>query len=178
MRYRRWPERGGTYFFTLTLQDRTSRLLVDRIDALRAATAQVRRRHPFAIDACVVLPDHLHAIWTLPREDADFAMRWMLVKSAFSRALPAGEYRQPSRRRRSERGIWQRRFWEHQIRDESDFAKHVDYVHYNPVRHGYAEAAAAWPYSTVHRYIERGLLPSDWGQCVHRPDEIRAGERA
>lgn len=164
MRYRRPSLRGGTYFFTLALQDRTSRLLVERIDILRRAVADVRRRHPFTIDACVVLPEHLHSIWALPEADSDFAMRWSLIKATFSRAIAADEYVGPSRRRRGERGIWQRRYWEHRIRDEADHANHVAYVHYNPVRHGHARFASHWPYSTIHRHIRAGLVTVDWAQ--------------
>ena len=114
----------------------------------------------------VVLPDHLHALWTLPPGDSDFSTRWMLVKSAFSRRYTqTTELRAPgpSRVRRREQAIWQRRFWEHQIRDERDLASHVDYIHYNPVKHGYVSAAKDWPYSSFHRYVRLGLCPLDWG---------------
>lgn len=149
--YRRLRIPGGCYFFTVNLEDRRSDLLVRNVDALREAVRSVRRARPFRIDAFVVLPDHLHAVWTLPDGDEDFPTRWRLIKKAFSRRLPAGEPRSPSRRRRGEREIWQRRYWEHAIRDERDFAAHVDYVHINPVKHGLAETPSDWPYSTVHR---------------------------
>lgn len=139
-------------------------MLVERVDILRKAVAGVRGRHPFMIDAWVVLPEHLHAVWTLPDADGDFAVRWSLIKTAFSRAVAADEYIGPSRRRRGERGIWQRRYWEHRIRDEADFAGHVAYVHYNPVRHGHAPCASGWPYSTIHRDIRAGLVASDWAR--------------
>lgn len=122
----------------------------------------VKRKHPFHIDAMVVLPEHLHAIWTLPTDDADFATRWMLVKAGFSRQAPPLERRSPSRVTKGERGIWQRRYWEHLIRDEKDFARHVDYIHFNPVKHGHAMRAVDWPYSSVHRYIRLGLVVPDW----------------
>ncbi|HEX7341212.1 MAG TPA: transposase [Rhodanobacteraceae bacterium] len=138
-------------------------LQLAHVDTLRAVVGKVKRERPFAIDAWVVLPEHLHAVWTLPRGDADFSTRWMLIKAGFSRALPRLEEVSASRRRKGERGIWQRRFWEHQIRDERDFASHVDYVHINPVKHGYVAKAAAWPYSSIHRYIRHGVLPADWG---------------
>ena len=148
--YQRVRIPGGCYFFTVNLAERGNNdLLVRHWPVLRTVIAEVRRAWPFRIDACVVLPDHLHSIWTLPADDADVAVRWMLVKTGFSRRLPAGEPRSASRRRRGERGIWQRRFWEHAIRDERDFAAHVDYVHFNPVRHGYVPEPQQWPYSTL-----------------------------
>jgi putative transposase len=150
--YRRLRIPGGCYFFTVNLEDRRSDLLVRHVDVLRQAVHTVRRARPFHIDAFAVLPDHLHAVWTLPEGDADFPTRWRLIKKAFSRRLPAGESRSPSRVRRGERGIWQRRYWEHAIRDDPDFAAHVDYVHSNPVKHGLVEKPADWPYSTVHRH--------------------------
>jgi putative transposase len=124
--YRRNFIPGGCQFFTTNLAERKSRLLTDQIDRLRAAFRYVRDRHPFTIDAIVVLPDHLHAIWSLPDGDADFATRWRLIKAAFSRALPKGERISPSRLRKDERGIWQRRYWEHTLRDERDYSRHVD----------------------------------------------------
>ena len=150
--YRRIRIPGGCYFFTVNLAERGNNdLLVRHVAVLRAVIAAVRRERPFRIDACVVLPDHLHCVWTLPEEDDDIAVRWMLIKTTFSRRLPPGEPRSASRRRRGERGIWQRRFWEHAIRDDHDFAAHVDYVHLNPVRHGYVTEPEAWPYSTFRR---------------------------
>lgn len=163
MRYRRSNIAGATYFFTVAVADRRSSLLVDRIDVLRSAVAYVKRRQPFSIDAFVVLPDHLHAVWTLPPGDADFSTRWALIKAAFSRAVPAVEPVAVSRLRKGERGLWQRRFWEHLIRDDDDLARHVDYVHFNPVKHGYVRRASQWPYSSMHRYIRSGLLAEDWG---------------
>src|SRR5262245_18124287 len=135
--YRRNVVPGGTYFFTLNLVDWRSRLLTQNIAALRSAFREIRSRHPFGIDAIVVLPDHLHALWTLPAGDTGFAMRWRLIKSAFSRTLPKLEAISASRSARGERGIWQRRYWEHTVRDERDFAHHVDYIHFNPVKHGH-----------------------------------------
>jgi REP-associated tyrosine transposase len=162
MRYRRAKTSGGTYFFTVNLADRSRRLLVERIDDLRSTVRIVKRRHPFEIVAWVVLPDHLHAIWTLPRGDADFSSRWMLIKAGFSRRIEGGESIRESRRLKGERGIWQRRFWEHQIRNDDDLRRHVDYVHINPVKHGYANCAADWPYSSIHRCIRAGELAADW----------------
>ena len=160
--YRRNVVSGATYFFTVNLADRRQSLLIDNIDALRAAFRETRSRHPFAIEAIVVLPDHLHAIWTLPEGDGDFAMRWSLIKARFSRTVPGGEPVSESRRGRRERGIWQRRYWEHTIRDENDFVRHVDYIHFNPVKHGYVKNAADWPFSSFHRMVRQGLYPADW----------------
>jgi putative transposase len=124
--YRRNLIAGGRYFFTVNLADRRLGLLVDHVDLLRAAFRSARVRHPFDIDAIVVLPDHLHTIWTLPEGDSDFATRWRLIKATFSRGLPQGERVSTSRLRKSERGIWQRRYWEHTLRDEEDLARHAD----------------------------------------------------
>src|SRR5438132_8575144 len=153
---------GGSYFFTVNLEDRRSNLLTDHIELLRAAFRYVQVRHPFTVEATVILPDHLHAIWTLPEGDADFATRWRLIKSAFSRHLAAGERLSTSRSSRRERGIWQRRFWEHTLRDDADYARHVDYVHFNPVKHGHVTQVRDWPYSSFHRMVRGGCLSEDW----------------
>jgi len=152
MRYRRVVVAGGTYFFTVNIDDRKGTLLVDHVDILRDVVKRVKLRHSFEIDAMVVLPDHLHAIWTLPEGDINYAKRWGLIKAGFSRRLNFNEHRSLSRRKKGERGIWQRRFWEHLIRDERDFNRHVEYIHNNPVKHGYIDNAAEWPYSSIHRF--------------------------
>jgi len=176
--YRRNFARGGTYFFTVNLEDRRHTLLTDHIDHLRAAFRYTRTRHSFLVDAIVVLPEHLHAIWTLPDGDLDYATRWRLIKSTFSRALPTGEVVSRSRFERGERGIWQRRYWEHTLRDESDFARHVDYIHFNPVKHGHVSRVADWPYSSFHRMVRLGVFPEDWGGDVRYVDDgARYGER-
>ena len=165
-RYIRARTPGATYFFTVVLQDRGARYLVDHVAELRACFAEVKGKHPFAIDAMVVLPEHLHAIWTLPETDADFSMRWMLVKQAFTRRLQAGGLLEPTAaesRPRGRRSLWHNRFWEHQITDEDDFRRHVDYIHFNPVKHGWVLRAREWPYSSLHRYVRAGQLPADWG---------------
>lgn len=146
---------GARIFFTVALQQRGSSLLCTKVQRLREAVAFTRHERPFGIDAWVVLPDHLHCIWTLPEGDSDFATRWRLIKSRFSRGLPPGE-RRPSHRARQERGIWQRRYWEHHIRDEADFAGHLRYCWSNPVRHGLVERAEDWPFSSVHRARAEG----------------------
>ena len=160
--YRRHFVPGGSYFFTVTLLDRSSFLLVDRIDDLREAMRSVRAERPFTLDAIVVLPDHLHCIWTLPPGDADYSLRWREIKSRFSRRVPANGPCSAGRRRKAERGIWQRRFWEHTLRDALDVDRHVDYIHFNPVKHGHVGCVVDWPYSSFHRYVERGEYPQDW----------------
>ena len=174
--YRRNFICGGSFFFTANLAERRLRLLVDYIDLLRQAFRYVRRRHPFDIEAIVVLPDHLHAIWTLPEGDADFALRWRLIKSTFSRGLPAGEPRFASRAKKGERGIWQRRYWEHTLRDEEDFARHADYIHFNPVKHGHVSRVSDWPYSSFHRMVRFGIYPLDWAGDA-ADNRARFGER-
>jgi putative transposase len=160
--YRRNRVPGGTFFFTVNLYDRRSRLLVQHIEVLRDAVRQAQRRAPFHIDAWVVLPDHMHCLWTLPEGDIDFSGRWNAIKINFSRKMPAGEYRSASRASRRERGIWQRRFWEHTIRDEGGYAAHVDYIHFNPVKHGLVERVADWPFSSFHRAVAQGIYPREW----------------
>ncbi len=153
---------GATYFFTVNLLDRNSNLLIDHIDTLRQAVARVRTLMPFHIDAWVVLPDHLHCIWTLPEQDGNFPKRWQAIKMGFSRKITLGETLSASRQKRGERGIWQRRFWEHTIRNDCDYAAHMDYVHFNPVKHGYVEQTADWKFSSFHRAIRQGLYPQTW----------------
>lgn len=160
--YRRWRHPGGTYFFTVNLADRLSDLLVKEIDPFRAVVQNVRRDHPFDIVAAVVLPDHLHMLWSLPPDDAEFSKRWSLIKAGFSRGVPKNDRRSVSRARKGERGVWQRRFYEHLCRDEDDIRAHIDYIHFNPVKHGLVKRPADWPHSSIHRFIRRGQLPADW----------------
>jgi len=161
--YRRYRVPGGTYFFTVNLLERfPNDLLITHIDILRNVVRDVRKKRPFVIDAWVVLPDHLHCVWTLPPGDDDFTNRWRLIKQGFSKALPITERRSAVRKARGERGIWQRRFWEHVIRNDTDYAAHVDYCHINPFKHGYVLRVADWRYSTFHRYVDRGIYPLDW----------------
>lgn len=161
-RYRRVRIGGGCYFFTLALADRKSCLLIDHIDLLRASFRRTLALHPFHIDAIAILPDHLHCILTLPQGDTDYSNRWSRIKAAFSRGIEAGESIAASRKLRNERGIWQRRYWEHLIRDESDFQRHVDYIHINPVKHGLVKRAVDWPHSSIHRHIQQGLCDPAW----------------
>jgi putative transposase len=153
---------GGTFFFTVNLLERRRSLLTDHIAELRAAFNSVRARKPFVTKAYVIMPDHLHCIWTLPPGDADFSARWHAIKAHFARHMPSGERLSKRRQMKGERGIWQRRFWEHLIRDEWDFERHVDYIHFNPVKHGYAKTADAWPHSSFPRYVSSGVYPLNW----------------
>lgn len=162
MRYRRNYVPGGTYFFTVNLLDRDQTLLVDHIDLLREAVRWVKVRRSFDINAWVVLPDHMHAVWTLPEGDADYSSRWREIKKRFSKALPITERRSAVRRRKGDRGIWQRRFWEHTIRDQEDYNWHVDYVHLNPLKHGLVNKVIEWPHSTFHRAVQQGLYNQNW----------------
>ncbi|MBV8652735.1 MAG: transposase [Alphaproteobacteria bacterium] len=164
--YRRNFIAGGTFFFTVNLEDRRLSLLTEYIVELRAAVREIRIRHPFTIDAMVVLPDHLHAVWTLPDGETNFSLLWRQIKANFSRSLPVGERISNSRAARGERGIWQRRYWEHTIRDENDFARHVDYVHINPLKHGLVSRVRDWPYSSFHRMVRLGVYPEDWAGDV------------
>jgi putative transposase len=173
--YRRNRIEGGTFFFTLTLADRRSKALVGHVGALRSAFRAARQERPFSMDAIVVLPDHLHAILTLPPGDADFAGRWRRVKGYFStRLLAAGV--EVRRHPNGELALWQRRYWEHTIRNEVDFERHVDYIHYNPVKHRLVPRVRDWPHSSFHRYVRQGILPQDWAGDVSEAG-LNYGER-
>jgi putative transposase len=168
MGLRRDATSGGTYFFTIVTRDRMPYLaLASTLSALRMAVAEVRETWPFTSIAWVILPDHLHAIWRLPDGDADHSRRWgeikrragRSVRAAHGLALPANA----SARRRHESGLWQRRYWDHRIRDDEDLHRHLDYIHFNPVKHGLVERAVDWPHSSFHSFVERGWLTADWG---------------
>jgi putative transposase len=159
--YRRSRVPGGTYFFTVTLRDRHSTLLVDRVGELRQAFRSVLRDKPFRIDAVVVLPEHFHAVWTLPPDDCDYSGRMRLIKSRFSRSIARAGVALPCNAK-GEYALWQRRFWEHTIRDEADLERHVAYIHFNPVKHGLVERVMDWPYSSFHQYVCRGMCAPDW----------------
>ncbi|MES2821141.1 MAG: transposase [Pseudomonadota bacterium] len=161
-RYRRARVAGASYFFTANLLDRRGDLLTRHIDRLREAVRLVKTRYPFYIDAWVVLPEHMHCIWTLPEGDADFALRWKVIKYGFSRRVENTEPRTMTQGVRGERGIWQRRYWEHLIRDDLDYQRHRDYVHFNPVKHVYVRQVRDWPYSSFHRAVRDGCYPADW----------------
>lgn len=168
MQYRRVVIPNATYFFTAKLFDQKTQLLIKHIDQIRLAIQHVKLKHPFKIDAIIILPDHLHMIMTLPKDDANYSMRWRLIKSYFSRSIEKFESISVSRKNKRERGIWQRRFWEHTIRDEIDYENHVNYIHYNPVKHGYAKSPADWRYSSIHRYLAADILPADWATGCNR----------
>jgi putative transposase len=161
VRYRRNIVPGGMFFFTVTLADRRSSLLVEHIAALRTAFRAARSERPFTIDAVVILPDHLHVVMTLPPTDADFPGRWRRIKGHFSSALITAGV-PLARRDNGDLLLWQRRFWEHTLRDDGDFARHVDYIHFNPVKHGLVSQVRDWPHSSFHAYVRRGVLPRDW----------------
>ena len=177
--YRRVIVPGGCYFFTVNLLDRNSRLLVDHIDALGAAVRDRRARFPFDIDAMVILPDHIHAIWTLPPGDSDNSVRWRWIKIRFSRSLPDTEPRSTVRTARGERGIWQRRYWEHLITDDRDLDTHIDYCWFNPVKHGLVTVVEDWPYSSFHRDHRGEPQPGDFERhlAAHAKTTANFGER-
>ena len=162
MQYRRKYVKGGTFFFTVNLLDRNKSLLVEHIDLLRESIRFVKSQRPFYIDAWVVLPDHLHAVLTLPDDDVDYSSRWREIKKRFSKSLPKTEFLTQTRKRKNERGIWQRRFWEHTIRDDNDYWHHVNYVHFNPLKHGLVSQVADWPYSSFHRAVKQGIYANNW----------------
>ena len=163
MQYKRYYQQGASYFFTINLADRSSNLLIEKIEILRYAFKIVKQKHPFHIDAIVILPDHLHILCTMPNNDADFSKRIRLIKYYFSYNIAKTEVILNSRLRKSERGIWQRRFWEHCIRDETDYHAHINYIHMNPVKHEYVKQVKDWRYSSFHRFVADGLLHIDWG---------------
>ena len=174
--YKRAWQPGGTWFFTVVLAERQkSHLLVERIDLLRKVVREVQDRHPFLIHGWVVLPEHLHALLELPEGDTNFPLRWRQIKSKFSRAIPNSEARSESRWQRGERGIWQRRYWEHLIRDQEDFNHHLDYIHINPVKHGLVMAPRDWPYSTFQRWVKQGRYPLSWGANAGSESEVTHG---
>jgi putative transposase len=163
--YRRARAPGAVYFFTLVTLGRKP-ILTEELSraALRRAIQQVRTLWPFDIDGWVLLPDHMHCLWHLPEGDADFGKRWGMIKRRVTRDLGfRSEPASLSRRTRHEGTLWQRRFWEHQIRDEADYSRHLDYLHWNPVKHGHVQRVIDWPYSSFHRYVREGVLPMDWG---------------
>lgn len=159
--YRRSAIPGSTLFFTVNLRSRRSDLLTRHVGALRQAVADVQQKQPFIINAWVVLPEHMHCIWTLPPGDKDFSQRWRALKRYFTQALRM-------------QNIWQPRFWEHTLRDERDYRRHVDYCYFNPVKHGWVACVQEWPYFSFHRDVRRGLYPADWGSNV---GEMVVGER-
>jgi putative transposase len=162
MDYRRHYAPGGCYFFTLITFKRRKIFCEDQtLDLLRDAYRQVSIKHPFKTNAAVILPDHIHCVWTLPNSDSNYSMRWRLIKSRFTRNM-----RTMFPTDFSSGSIWQHRYWEHVIRDELDFRRHIEYIHYNPVKHGYVSAPVDWPHTSFHRFVSRGIYPKDWGSGV------------
>lgn len=163
-KYRRTYVPGASWFFTVNLaQRKENQLLMTHLDELRRAFQYIKGRYPFRLDAVVILPDHLHCTRTLPLGDSDYSTRWNLLKGRFSRAIETGERISKSRKKRRERGVWQRRFWEHLITSQEDFNRHVDYIHWNPVKHGWVKQVSDWPHSSFHGYAASGLCSSNWG---------------
>ena len=164
--YRRATMHGGTYFFTVVTYRRQQFLCNNDVRlALRNGIEKTRQSLPFDIDAWVLLPDHLHCIWTLPPGDADFGKRWGLIKRHVSnhcRDLKRDNWINESKQKRRESTLWQRRFWEHQIRDERDYKHHVDYIHFNPVKHGVVERVVDWPHSSFHRFVNDDVYKTTW----------------
>lgn len=144
------------------------------------AWKDVHKRFPFEVEAICLLPDHIHCIWTLPEEDEDYSRRWKEIKRLFTKGyleeIGPGEYRNESRKKRGEAAIWQRRFWEHAIRDESDLSRHIDYIHFNPVKHGLVQAPRDWAWSSFHRYVKMGYYDPDWGDMPEEARELKYGE--
>ncbi len=179
--YRRAKITGGTYFFTVATY-RRQRFLCDESvrTALREAIHEARAVCPFTIDGWVLLPDHLHCIWTLPKGDADFGKRWAMIKRFVTKrcgpALQFDALLNDSKRKRKESTVWQRRYWEHIVRDETDYVRHMDYLHYNPVKHGLVNCMKDWPYSTFHRYVKEGVYPEDWGGVCDKEMDGGFGE--
>ena len=172
--YRRADIPGGTYFFTVVTYKRRKIFVDSKARTfLREAVLEVRKQHPFTIDAWVLLPDHLHCIWTLPPGDHDFSGRWGRIKAGFSKRAKTMLHDEAlltkSRKKKRESTIWQRRFWEHVIHDEADLRNHMDYIHYNPVKHGLVEQVCDWPYSTFHRMVAEGIYGRDWGKTPSLP---------
>ncbi|HEX7339966.1 MAG TPA: transposase [Rhodanobacteraceae bacterium] len=164
--YRRAMLPGGTFFFTVVTYHRRHLFVTEQaVTHLRDAFGKIKAQRPFVIEAMVVLPDHLHCIWHLPEGDGDYSSRWREIKKLTSRAMA------PASDERHERQVWQRRFWEHQIRDEEDWRRHVAYIHYNPVKHGYVKAPADWPWSSFSKFVARGWHDAAWGSA--EPEAIR-----
>ncbi len=179
--YRRANIDGGMYFFTVNTLSRQTFLLDDDVRAaLREGIALVRQSHPFTVNAWVLLPDHLHCIWTLPSDDRDFSTRWRVIKRTVTQRCGArlnrADLMTARRRQRKQSTLWQHRYWEHLIRDEHDYRRHVDYIHWNPVKHGYVGRAGDWSYSTFHGHVAEGIYPPDWGIDASITDDSDFGE--
>ena len=173
--YRRSLIPGGSFIFTLVTYSRAPLFSNPQArNLLHSAWVKVQTNHPFTIDAVCLLPEHIHCIWTLPEGDVDYSTRWKEIKRTFTLAYLAeigpGAMRNESRQAHGEAAIWQRRFWEHTLRDEQDYNRHVDYIHYNPVKHGLVKRVQDWPWSSFHRFVEMGYYEKDWGEGVEMKD--------
>ncbi|CAM2949420.1 REP-associated tyrosine transposase [Legionella worsleiensis] len=166
--YRRNFVSGGTFFFTLTLRNRKSSVLIDQIHLLKEAVQITKAQHLFLIKAYVILPDHLHMIWQLPEGDANYSGRWKKIKALFSKSINKSAF-PLSKTRHNEYCLWQRRFWEHTIKDAKDFENHVNYIHYNPIKHGLVECLHHWPHSSFHHYFKTGKISRNWANSVLDP---------
>jgi len=165
--YHRSKTEGASYFFTVVTCQRKKIFFDDgNIAILRNAFKKVKKRQPFDIEAIVILHDHLHCIWKLPEADNDFAGRWREIKKHVTRQITE------VRNKRNEGDVWQKRFWEHQIRDLQDWHNHMDYIHYNPVKHGYVSQPSQWPYSSFGKWVKNGFYEKDWG-VGHAPENIK-----
>ncbi|QIM68389.1 REP-associated tyrosine transposase [Basfia succiniciproducens] len=172
--YRRDFTTGGLYFFTVVLKDRSQDYLIKYINEFRQAYKITQERYPFETVAICILPDHFHLLMQLPENDSNYSVRIGFLKSQFSKLLPL-QCRKVSEsdQKQGDAGIWQRRFWEHLIRNDEDLANHWDYIYYNPVKHGYVQYVKEWQFSSFHRDVDKGIYPEDWGGC---PDLIIKGE--
>ena len=177
MQYRRFQHAGGTWFFTVVTENRRP-LFSDsgNVDLLRDVLKHVNIKYPMQIDAVVILPDHIHCIWTLPEGDSDNATRWRLIKSQFTKrcdsrykAIPG-----PAKLKKQQQAVWQNRFWSHLITDDNDFQHHFDYIHYNPVKHGLCDKPVDWTHSSIHKFMASGVYPENWGSCgrIDLPENI------
>jgi putative transposase len=188
MEYRRAFLPGGTFFFTVVTADRRPAFAEQKnVTTLREAFRTIRLQRPFTLNAAVVLPDHLHCIWTLPPGDADFSTRWRLIKTWFTkhcgldtssgyatltRPTALRSKVDGARTSKREQAIWQQRYWEHMLRDDTDYRRHVEYIHFNPVKHGYVKSPMDWPYSSFPLYVKAGIYPADWGGNVPDLDGV------
>ena len=173
--YRRNLVAGGTYFFTVTLKNRQASFLTDHIDELRNAFRVCREKKPFTIDAIVILPDHLHTVWVLPDGDKDYSSRWQCIKSHFTRNLRKSDVNLAANKHGGF-DLWQRRYWEHTIKNEDDYNRHLDYLHYNPVKHGYVTSPIDWPWSSFHSFVRNGVLDAEWGASRNIEKGLNFGE--
>jgi putative transposase len=174
---------GGTFFFTIVTQNRQPLFTEDaNVARLRMAVRNEREHHPFTLDAAVILPDHVHLVWTMPQTDSNYSSRIGRIKVTFTRSLGLSSYEESSGSQRGYSGIWQPRFWEHRIRDHDDFNNHLDYIHYNPVKHGYARCPHEWPHSSFGKWVRQEGYPQTWccccdGRVVEPPDLKEIADR-